>query len=131
MPVNILVAAGRARALSIMVDSATITRSATTFTNQDTGARTQSVTTIYTGRCRIQQQMPGSASASEPGEAHLLMLQLSVQLPMSVQGVQPGDIVTITASQMDPELVGRTFRVNALSHKTHGTSRRLAVQEVT
>lgn len=131
MSVEIVVAAGRARAESIMLDSCTITRHTTTFTNPETGAQTKSVATIYTGKCRIQQQMPGSASPAQPGEAYLLMLQLSVQIPISVEDVQPGDIVTVTAASMDPELAGRTFRVQALAHKTHATSRRLAVQEVT
>jgi hypothetical protein len=128
---EIAVVFGRQAAETGMADTCTITRSATTFTNPETGVQTKTLTTVYTGKCRVQAQMPGSAGASEPGEAHLLMLSLSVQIPVSVTGVQPDDVVTITAASMDPELVGRKFRVHDLSHKTHATARRLGVQEVT
>lgn len=128
---DILVAAGRARAESIMVDACTITRVAVVYTSPETGQQTKTTTTVYSGKCRVQMQMPGSAGPNEAGEAHLLMLQLSVQVPVTVTGVEPGDVVTITAASMDPELAGRTFTVKALAFKTHATSRRLAVEEVT
>lgn len=131
MTLPILVAAGRARAESIMADSCAITRTTTTFTNPETGQQTKTSTTVYTGKCRIQMQVPGSASPSQPGEAYLLMLGLTVQVPISVTGVEPGDIVTVTAASMDPELVGRRFTVKDLGHASHKTSRRLGVQEVT
>ena len=131
MSVQILVAAGRARAESIMLDACTITRETTAYTDPQTGQQSKNTTTIYTGRCRIQMQVPGSASPAQPGEAYLLMLQLTVQLPIAVTGVQPGDIVTVTACPMDPELVNRKFRVQGLGHASHKTSRRLSVQEVT
>jgi uncharacterized protein DUF6093 len=126
-----LINGGRAAAERLMVDTCTITRSSVAFTDPETGHQVKTTTTVYAGKCRIQMQMPGSANASEPGEAYLLMLNLSVQVPASVTGVQPGDIVTVTAAAHDPELVGRTFRVKDLAHKTHATSRRLGVQEVT
>lgn len=130
MSLPILVAAGRARADSIMSDTCTITRKTTTFTDPDTGVRTQTTTTLYTGKCRVKQNS-ASASASEPGEALSLLLTLTVQVPMSVTGVEPDDIVTVTASQMDPDLVGRKFAVKDLAHSSHTTARRLGVQEVT
>jgi hypothetical protein len=41
------------------------------------------------------------------------------------------DLVTITASLLDADLVGRTFRVRELGHKSHMTARRVQLEEVT
>lgn len=131
MSAGIVTRIGRGAAERLMQDQCTITRTSVTHTDPETGAQIKTIAPVYTGKCRIQMQMPGSASAVEPGEAHLLLLSLSVQIPMSVTGVQPGDIVTVTSSVLDAELNGRRFRVKDLGHKTHGTSRRLGVTEVT
>lgn len=126
----IVTADGRAAAEQLMVDECTISRSTVVFTNPDTGQQTKANIPIYVGKCRVQQQTPGSASLSEPGEARLFLLTLSVQIPVSATGVRLGDIVTITGAACDPVLAGRKFRVQALAHKTNATSRRLSVQEV-
>jgi hypothetical protein len=72
-----------------------------------------------------------SASAQDVAEAHLAMLSPFVHVPISVVGVVEGDVVTITASANDSELVGRVFRVQGPNHKSFATSRRLQCIEVT
>jgi uncharacterized protein DUF6093 len=126
-----VLARSRAAAEAGMVDTCTITRAATTFTNPDTGQTTTSTTTVYTGACRVQQRVPGGARTTDVGEAHQLMLRMEVQLPMSVTGVKVGDTVTVTASVHDADLAGRRFRVRELAHKTEATARRLGVEEIT
>jgi hypothetical protein len=80
----------------------------------------------------VQQSKQGaSGQPTDVGEAALVLLRLEVQLPMSVVGLAEGDEVTITASTLDPDLVGRVFVVRDLAHKTHATARRVGVVEKT
>jgi hypothetical protein len=125
-----VLARGQAAAEALMVDACTIRR-ATGETNDAHGYTSTTYTTIYTGKCRIQQQSSAQAQQHDAAEDYLLMLRLEVQVPMTVTGVQAGDEVLITASALDPDLPGRTFRVHDLAHKTHATARRLGVVERT
>jgi len=47
-----------------------------------------------------------------------------------VTGVRINDIITINTSALDPDSSGRTYWVRELFDKTHGTSRRLGIEEV-
>jgi hypothetical protein len=125
-----VLARGRAAALALMVDACTIQRLTSSTTDPVTGVPTPTYATIYAGRCRVQQQT-ATAGARDVGEANLLLLRLEMQLPMSVTGLQVDDVVTVTASALDPDLIGRRFRIRDLAHKTHATSRRVGVEEVT
>jgi hypothetical protein len=113
-----------------MVDACTITRVGTRVTDTTTGEVTEPVSTLYTGQCRVQQAQ-AQATEETVGEDHLLLLRLEVQLPMSVTGLEVGDLITITASAHDPDLPGRVFRIHDLAHKTHATSRRVQCVEKT
>ena len=132
MSVASLLAQGRAAAERLMVDTCTIRRRTGETTSPVTGAVTPTYSTIYTGRCRVQQSAIGaSATAAEVGEARRLMLSLEVQVPMTVTGVRAEDEVLVTASAHDEDLVDRVLIVKALAHKTHSTSRRIGVEERT
>jgi hypothetical protein len=124
-------ARGRALAETLMVDTCTVTRESAAFTNPDTGQQTISTATVYTGRCKVQHRTSGGARDEDVAEANLLMLRLSVHLPVSATGVRTGDIITVTASVGDAELVGRRFIVRELAHKSMATARRFGVEEVT
>lgn len=126
-----VLAAGRRAAVAGMVDACTITRVAGTVTDRGTGVVDETRTTLYAGRCRVQQGTAGQGNRMDPGETSVVVLRLEVQLPMSVVGLAEGDEVTITASAHDEDLVGRGFRIHDLAHKTHATSRRVLVTEVT
>lgn len=124
-----VLARGRTAAEAGMVDACTIRRK----TGESTGAGgivTPTYSTLYTGKCRVQQAA-AQAQQQDPGEAYVLMLRLEVQLPMSVTGLQTEDEVTITASVHDPDLVGRVFLIRDLAHATHKTARRVQVLERT
>lgn len=124
-----VLARGRAAADRLMVDACTIRR----ITGESTGTGgviTPTYSTLYIGKCRVQQPNAQAVEQS-PGEAYALMLRLEVQLPMSVTGLQTEDQITIDSSMFDPDLPGRVFVVRDLAHKTHATSRRLGVQERT
>ena len=124
-----VLARGRAAAESLMVDACTIQRVVGQTTGPG-GVVTDDLDDVYAGRCRVQQDK-AQAQQQDPGEAHVLMLRLEIQLPMSVTGLQAEDVVTITASAHDPDLVGRTFVIRDLAHASHKTARRVQVMEKT
>lgn len=127
-----VLARGRVAAEAGMTDTVTIRRRTSQGTNPDTGVTTAIRTTIYTGRCRVQIRGRGVSRPEEDiGQQHMLLLQVELQLPMSVTGLRVGDEATIDASFNDPDLVGRVLRVQDLNHKTDATARRVGCQEVT
>jgi hypothetical protein len=119
----------RAFFLEGCVDTCTIKRVTGESTDID-GVITPTYTTLYSGVCRVQQQQP-YAERHDAGQAYLLLLRLEVQLPMTVVGLQPDDILTVVTSLMDPDLPGRVFIVRDLAHKTDASSRRVQCQEKT
>jgi hypothetical protein len=121
----------RARQLAeqLMVDTCNITRR-TGETTGTGGVITPTTTTLYTGKCRVQFK-PMQGNGADVGEAYLLLVRREVQLPMSVTGLLEGDLITITASALDPDLVGKVYVVRDVEAKTHLTSRRVTVLEVT
>jgi Family of unknown function (DUF6093) len=121
---------GRAAAENLMIDACTVQRVTGSATNDTTGVVTPTYSTIYTGKCRVQQVVP-IAKPANVGEAAVWLQRLVLQLPMSVVGIQSDDLVTITASVLDGDLVGRTFHVRELGHKTHATARRVQLEEIT
>jgi hypothetical protein len=122
-------ARGRAAALTGMADTCTIQHRTGSTTDQDTAEVVDTYTQLYSGRCRFQQAAP-TASASDVGEAQVYISQTILQLPITVVGVNNEDVVTCTASALDPDLPGRKFTVKGILRKTHATSRRLELQEV-
>ena len=123
---------GQVAALALMQDACTVTRITGTSTDPQTGVVTPTLATVYTGKCKIQQVVTGGlARPALVGEAQFYQLPLHVHLPMTVTGVQVADKVTVTASVLDPDLVGRSFWVKELFHKSFATARRLGVEEVT
>lgn len=123
-------AAGRRAAESLMVDACTIRRTVSEATDRATGQVTPTQTVVYSGKCRLRQR-EAQGRRDDIGEASHVMLRLELQLPMSVVGVESGDEVTVDSSAHDPDLVGRVLVVQDIAHKTHATSRKLQVTEVT
>jgi len=121
---------GRVIAEAGMTDACTIRRRTGSSTDRDTGASTPTYSTLYTGKCRVQNARP-LARPHDAGQDFVLMLMLDVQLPVSVTGLQAGDEVTITDAAHDADLVGRVFRIHDLAHKSEATARRVGVVEKT
>ena len=120
---------GRIAAEALMLDAVTITRAGTPTTNPDTGVVTPSLTTIYTGIAKVQAAS-ASGSPENVGEAERMASQLVLHIPMSVTGVTADDVATITASALDPDLVGKVFTIRAPMHKSFATARRFPLQEL-
>ena len=122
--------AGRRAAERNMVDACLIRHRTGESTDPDTGVVTPTYSTVYAGKCRVQQRALVSQGA-ETGQAHVFQVPYELQLPMSVTGVAVEDVVTVTASVLDPELVGRLFWIRGLGGASHKTARRLPIEEVT
>ena len=130
MTLQSVTAEGRIAAEARMVDACTITRGggAPTF-NPNTGTYTNTAgTTIYVGPCEVQISDGLNAQTSEAGGQVVTDRRVTVKVPMSVEGVRVDDVVTITASELDPDLVGQSFRVMTGFAKSFATARRLQVQ---
>ena len=119
-----------------MLDACTVHRPGAPVTDPETGAVTPSLTLIYgpespeEGKCKIQQTVAQSANPTAGG--HSFTVQDSrVDFPVSAGPFAVDDVVTMTASVLDPQLVGRAFRVVELFHKSYATAQRTRVEEVT
>lgn len=131
MSVASALAAGRRAAEALMVDTCVIRRRVGESTSPDTGVVTPTYSTVYSGRCRVQQSET-QARAVEAGEDYALMLRLEVQLPIDgTEGVRTEDEVVLGTGSLDADLTGRVLVVRGLAHKSHATSRRLGCEERT
>jgi len=123
------VLAGRREAEALMLDECTVTRPGDPVTDPDTGTVTPGSTPVYSGPCKVQQTISQASNPSAGG--HQFTVQDSrVDFPVSAGPLQVSDSVTITASALDPQLVGRTFRVAELFHKSFATAQRTRVEEL-
>lgn len=130
MSLDALVFRGRAAAERMMVDTVTIDRQTGTTRNETTGREDPAYSApLYEGKARIQQQRSVS-DEDQGGGRTVTILRRELQLPIDATGLQINDRVTVDTSH-DPDLPGRVFRVSSLFGKTHATSRRLAIEEVT
>jgi hypothetical protein len=127
-----VLARGQAAAEVGMADACTIRRENTSDTTDPvTGVGTTSYTTLYSGKCRVQQAV-AIARPHDVGEDKVWTVRFDLQLPVATSaGLQVGDQVTITTAVNDPDLTGRVFTVNELAHKSEPTSRRVGIVEVT
>lgn len=131
MSAQTALARGRVAAESLMVDACAVTRAGSSTTDDLTGAVTSTPATQYSGKCKVQQSQ-ALGQRVDAGEASTVLLRLEVHLPVTgSQAVRRGDLVTVTSSVNDPDLVGKVFRIHDDHHKSFATARRLGVEEVT
>lgn len=124
---------GRRRAEALMVDECTITRvvGEPGEVDPNTGQRTPAPTEIiYSGRCKVQTYEPHE-SKPESGEHVWTVQRYSVHIPVDAGPAAVDDRIQITDSAVAPFVVGRTYRVAGVHHKSLTTAQRLLVDEVT
>ena len=102
---------GRHMAESRMLDSCKITRVSGSELDEDTGEHVPVVVTVYEGRCRIKHPTTGATAADAAGQL-IVVSALELHLPVTAVGVEPQDVVEVTASATRPEQVGRRFTVH-------------------
>lgn len=123
-------ASGQILAERLMADACTIQHK-TGETTDAIGNVVPVYTSKYAGKCKVQQRTGvGVGQPQNVGEAAEFVSRLELHVPVSVTGVVPDDLVTITVS-LDADLVGRTFFIRELSHKTFLSARRFGLIEVT
>jgi hypothetical protein len=125
------VAAGRAIAESLMVDTCTVTYIDGTTWDENAGASVPNVVTVYSGKCRVQRSGAMSPREASTGTGYEVGIDAIVaQLPLSATGLRRGQTLTVDTSQ-DPDLVGVKATVQANLAKTHATKRTLVCEEAT
>ena len=129
MSAEAAVLAGRREAESLMVDECEVTRPGALVTDAD-GNVTPSSTPVYEGRCKVQQTI-SQASNPTAGEHSFTVQDSRVDFPVTAGPLKVDDVVTVTASALDPQLVGSEFRVTELFHKSMATAQRTRVEQVT
>lgn len=113
-----------------MQDACTVHRPGAVVTDPVTGVVAPSLTLVYTGQCKVQQTISQASNPTAGG--HSFTVQDSrVDFPVSAGPFAVNDVVTMTASELDPQLVGRKFRVTELFHKSYATAQRTRVKEIT
>jgi hypothetical protein len=108
-----VVARARARQLDFMTDTATVTRaSGAPIFNPETGGYSQTISTVYSGRCEIGGPNRGVSAGFDiqTGQAELRLLDLPAKFPSGTP-LAKDDTVTVTASLHNPYMVGRVYRV--------------------
>jgi hypothetical protein len=121
---------GRVAAERLMTDTVSITRVTGSSTNSETGVVTPTTSTIYTGAAKVQQGGVPIGQPRDLGEASVQLVHLQLHIPVSATGVRVDDIATVTASTLDPDLVGRVFNIRSVAHKSYLTARRMDIEEV-
>jgi len=123
------VLAGRREAEALMVDLCDVYRPGDPVTDPETGEVSAGFTLPYYGPCKVQQTISQASNPSAGG--HQFTVQDSrIDFPVDAGPLLVDDVVTITASVLDPQLVGRVFRVAELFHKSFATAQRTRVEEV-
>lgn len=130
--------AGRRRAEALMVDQCTIRRTTgPPGPLQPDGTRDPAPTEViygpdvlpHRGKCKVQTFEPHE-SKPESGDHVFTVQRYSLHIPADATQVAVDDRAQITASQLGPNLVGRTYRISGLHHKSLATSQRLLIDEV-
>lgn len=83
----------------------------------------------YSGIGKVQTT-EALGNDADAGDRLVMVTRFRVDLPMSAPQAAVDDVWTPTASEHDPQLVGKRFRVVSLTQKSYMTARRLAVEEV-
>lgn len=112
-----------------MLDSCTVTRPGPVVTDPVSGYVTPSSTPVYSGPCKVQQTI-SQASNPTAGGHQFTVQDVRWDTPVIAGPFLVDDVVTMTASALDPQLVGRVFRVIETFHKSGATAQRTRVSEV-
>lgn len=130
MSVASLVARGRAKAESLMVDTCTIRPVLSVETNPDGSTTTTYGDPVYAGKCKIQQQRLRYPETPSAGEKKWTLGVTEIHLPVTTAA---GNVATDHVAEIDtsfnPTNVGRMFRVQMPDTKTFQTAIRLICEE--
>lgn len=130
MDIHDVLAEGRAAALEIMTDTVVVSRrSDRPVTDPETGQVGYPTTEVYEGPGRLQSRDIEGQDYTDAG-APVMVMAFQAQVPVNVQ-LQTNDLIEVVASESDPLMVGRKFRVDSVPRKTHATKTEANVEEAT
>ena len=121
---------GRVVAESLMVDACTIQRPGTPVTDPATGVVTSVLYPVYEGKCKVQSK-DSATSSPEAGGQVFVVVSRQVHIPAGAADVRNDDVVTVTASVLNPFGVGRQYRVEGFTPDSFDTAARIPVKEIT
>ena len=121
---------GRVAAEALMVDACTIQRPGTPVTDPNTGVVTSVLYPIYTGKCKVQSK-DSAMSSPEAGGHVFVVVSRQVHIPAGAADVRNDDVVTVTASVLNPFGIGRKYRVEGFTPDSFDTAARIPVKEIT
>ena len=125
-------ARGRTAAEALLVDACTVKRKTGESVNDTTGVVTPTYSTLYTGKCKVQRSAVAGDQRRTVGEASVVVASMQLHLPVvGSEGINEGDLATVTAAALDTDLVGKLLRVVGSDDGSYRTARRLNVIEVT
>ena len=140
MSAGAAVIAGRAEAELLMFDACTVDRPGPPVTDPETGEVTPSMERIYPtpeqiaagnpGKCKVQQTIAQSSNPTAGGHSFTVQ-NTRWDTPVSAGPFAVDDVVTMTGAVLDPQMVGRVYRVVELFHKSGATAQRVRVEEIT
>ena len=119
----------RAEAELLMFDACTVDRPGPPVTDPDTGAVTPALSRVYEGKCKVQQTIAQSSSPIAGGHSFTVQ-NTRWDTPVSAGPFAVDDVVTMTGAVLDPQMMGRVYRVVELFHKSGATAQRVRVEEV-
>lgn len=111
-----------------MVDACIVTRETGRVFDEDTGLYVITAGTVYEGPCRVRSATNLQANEVNAEERTVTLHEFVVFLPIDSTALVD-DVVTVTASTLDPFLVGVPLHVRDVTKSSHLTSRRLICQE--
>jgi hypothetical protein len=119
----------REQAESLMLDTCTIQRPGAPVTDTNSGVVTPGMTTIYTGKCKVQSK-DSATSTPEAGGAVFVVVSRQIHIPAGAADVRNDDVVTVTASVLNAFGVGRKYRVEGFTPDSFDTAARIPVKEI-
>ena len=113
----------QAAAERMMTSIVTITRLGEPVWDEEAGDYTDALTTVYTGRCKVQTFQAFEAEP-EAGGAQRVIQRYYLHVPVTAGVFLPGDRAEVTASA-NPLLVGNVYVVAGPHEKDWQTAQRL------
>lgn len=119
----------RTNLAATMEDACTIARTTSRGTFNTTTGRyaTPAGSTVYTGACLIRPAGTG-ADVRARGDADIVIGRYDIRIPYTQDDLQPDDLLTVTASTFDTDLVGEVFTIIDITVDTYNTHRLLTVE---
>lgn len=115
-----LSASRRRRALALMTDTCTITR--TTITRQN-GRDVAVEQVVYEGRCKVQTYEAYESNPLSGGHTYTVQ-RYRLDIPLGAGPIEPGDVAKVNTYR-------RSFRIAGGLDKTHQSAQRLPVEIIT